>query len=224
MNTLTQLLAEVPAPAAYALLAAAVLTESVLLIGTFIPTLTLLLTAGALARTGPLDLPLVITVAAAAVVAGDALAHRTGHLLGGRLRTGRLGRRIPDAAWHRATALMTTRRGPAILICRFLPVIRTLAPHLAGATAQPYRTIAPYSAAAALLWATAEASAGYAAAASIDHVIAIGGTAIAITAATAVLAALLWTALRRHARKATTSHPPRDQSAPSIPTTGLSAT
>lgn len=197
MNTLTHFLAQVPAPAAYALLAAAVLTESVLLVGAFIPTLTLLLSAGALARTGPLDLPLVIAAAAAAVVAGDALAYRTGCLLGSRLRTGRLGRRIPAAAWRRATALMSARGGQAVLICRFLPVIRTLAPHIAGVTALPYRRIAPYSATAALLWAGAEAGAGYAAAASIERLVMIGGTAIAITAATVVLAAVLGAVMRR---------------------------
>ncbi|MFD4027228.1 hypothetical protein ACFWRV_27530 [Streptomyces sp. NPDC058576] len=98
MNTLTGLIGHVPAPAAYAILAAAVLAESVLLLGAFIPTLTLLLAAGALARTGDLNLVLVIAIAAGAVVAGDALGHRAGHLLGSRLRTGRLGRRIPTAA------------------------------------------------------------------------------------------------------------------------------
>ncbi|WP_438483954.1 hypothetical protein [Streptomyces sp. S186] len=49
-----------------------------LLIGAFVPTLTLLLSAGALARAGQLSLPLVIATAAGAVVAGDFLAHRTG--------------------------------------------------------------------------------------------------------------------------------------------------
>ncbi|MFD4405447.1 hypothetical protein ACFWPH_22060 [Nocardia sp. NPDC058499] len=56
------------------------LAESVLLIGAFVPTLTLMPTAGALARTGHLQLPLVITVAAAAVVLGDFLSRRTGRL------------------------------------------------------------------------------------------------------------------------------------------------
>ncbi|MET9683369.1 hypothetical protein [Streptomyces coeruleorubidus] len=62
--------------------ATTVLPESILFVGAFIPTLTLLLAAGALARTGHISLLFVIAAAAGAVVAGDFLAHRTGRLLG----------------------------------------------------------------------------------------------------------------------------------------------
>ncbi|MFD7665162.1 DedA family protein [Streptomyces sp. NPDC059788] len=188
MNTLAGLIGHVPAPAAYAILAAAVLAESVLLLGAFIPTLTLLLASGALARAGDLNLVLIIATAASAVLAGDALGHRTGHLLGSRLRTGRIGRRIPAVAWQRAQALMNRRGGQAVFLSRFVPVVRTLTPHLAGATRLPYRRIAPYSLLAAPLWAGAEAIAGYAAVASFQHVITYGGPALA--AAVAVIATI----------------------------------
>ncbi|MCJ0872611.1 DedA family protein [Streptomyces sp. AP-93] len=191
-----------PTSGTYALLAIAVLAESGVLVGAFIPTLTLLLTAGALARAGPPELALVIAIAAAAV-AGDAAAHQTGHLMGSRLRNGRLGRRIPATVWDRATALISARGGQAVFICRFLPIIRTLTPHIAGATALPYRNIAPYSATAALVWAGAEAGAGYAAAASTEHLAGIGSTMTAIAAATVLLAAVLWTAVRRRGLRKT---------------------
>lgn len=190
MNTLTGLISHVPAPAAYAILAATVLAESLLLIGALVPTLTLLLTAGALARTGDLNLVLIVATAASAVVAGDALGHRTGRLLGSRPTSGRLGRRIPSAAWRRAEALMAVRGGQAVFLCRFVSVLRTLAPHLAGAARLPYRRIAPYSLLAAPLWAGAEATTGYAAATSLQHVITVGGSAlVAVAALVAVLVA-----------------------------------
>ncbi|WP_231976232.1 hypothetical protein [Streptomyces sp. 3214.6] len=85
MNALSDILGHLPPAAAYAVVALAVLAESVLLVGAFIPTLTLLLTAGALARTGHIGLPPVVAAAAGAVVAGDFLAHRTGALLGDQL-------------------------------------------------------------------------------------------------------------------------------------------
>lgn len=176
----------------YTVVALAVLAESVLLIGAFIPTLTLLLTAGALARAGHVSLPLVIAVAAGAVVAGDFLALRTGRLLGDRLRAGRVGRRIPGAAWHHAETLMTRHGGRAVLLTRFLPVVRTLAPHFAGATQLPYHRIAPYSLIAACLWATAEAGAGYAAATSLQRVLTLGGPVLAVVALVAVAGGLLW--------------------------------
>ncbi|MEU8935125.1 DedA family protein [Streptomyces sp. NPDC048409] len=188
MNTLTGLIGQVPVPVAYAILAAAVVAESVLLLGAFVPTLTLLLASGALAHAGDLNLVLVIATAAGAVVAGDALGHRTGHLLGSRLRTGRLGRRIPAVAWERAHTLMARRGGQAVFLARFVPVVRTLTPHLAGATRLPYRRIAPYSLLAASLWAGAEATAGYIAAPSLRHVLTYGGQALAAAAVIATIA------------------------------------
>lgn len=199
MNALAELLYRVPATAAYGIVAIAVLTESVLLVGAFIPTLTLLLTAGALANTGQLHLVAVICVAALSVVAGDALGHRTGRLLGGRLRTHRLGRRIPEAAWRRTEHVMVRRGSQAIALGRFVPVIRTLTPHLAGATGLPYRHIAPYSAGAAVVWASAEAGAGYAAAATAQRLIPLAGPALAGVAGLAALIAYAFARLRRTA-------------------------
>ncbi|RII19537.1 Inner membrane protein YghB [Streptomyces sp. YIM 130001] len=201
-NALSGLIAHVPAPAVYAILAASVLAESVLLVGAFVPTLTLLLASGSLARTGDLNLALVIATASGAVVAGDALGHRTGHLLGSRLRAGRLGRGIPAAAWQRAEALMARRGGQAVFLSRFVPVVRTLTPHLAGATRVPYRRIAPYSLLAAPLWAGAEATAGYVAATSLQHAVTYGGPALAVTAAVITATVLCGSKLRSRIRSA----------------------
>ncbi|MDX2544615.1 DedA family protein [Streptomyces sp. WI04-05B] len=204
MNVLSDLLGHLSPVAAYTVVAAAVLAESVLLVGAFVPTLTLLLTAGALARTGQVNLLLVISAAAGAVVAGDFLAHRTGRYLGDRLRGGSLGRRVPDAAWRRAETLMARHGGRAVFVARFLPVVRTLAPHSAGATHLPYRRIAPYSVVAACVWATAEVGVGYAAATSLQRVLTLGGPALALVALSAVGGLLLWRRRRRP------SPPPRE--------------
>ncbi|MBV1941824.1 VTT domain-containing protein [Streptomyces sp. BV286] len=197
MNALSDTLGHLPPASAYAVVAAAVLAESILLVGAFIPTLTLLLTAGALARTGHISLPLVIAAAAAAVMAGDFLAHRTGRFLGDRLRGGRMGRRIPGPAWHQAETLMTRHGGRAVFLARFLPVVRTLAPHCAGVTRLPYRRIAPYSIVAACTWATAEAGIGYAAAATLRHTLTLAGPAFALVALLAIGGTLMWHGMRR---------------------------
>ena len=198
MNAPSDILGHLPPTSAYAVVALAVLAESILLIGAFIPTLTLLLTAGGLARTGHISLLAVMAIAAGAVVAGDFLAHRTGTLLGDQLRVGRIGRRIPDTAWRHAEALMTRHGGRAVFLARFLPVVRTLAPHFAGATRLPYHRIAPYSATAACLWATAEAGAGYAAATSLRGLLTPGGPAVALVSLTAIGVAAPWVKKRRH--------------------------
>ncbi|MEV8118170.1 DedA family protein [Streptomyces xiamenensis] len=197
MNILNDFISDVPAGAVYGIILLAVLAESVLLVGAFIPTLALMLTAGALARTGHLNLAPVIVSAVAAVIAGDYLAHRTGGLLGDRLRTARLGRRIPAAAWKKTEILMIRHGGRAIFLARFLPVVRSIAPHLAGATRLPYRRIAPYSATAALVWATAEATAGYTAATSLEQALNLMGPLSALVALTAVGAVLILSRRRR---------------------------
>ncbi|MFJ3786483.1 DedA family protein [Streptomyces sp. NPDC090093] len=155
-----------------------------------------------------MNLVLVTITAASAVVAGDALGHRTGHLLGSRLRTGRLGHRIP-AAWQRAHVLVARRGGQSVLLSRFVPVVRTLTPHLAGATGLYYRRIAPWSMLAAPLRAGVEATAGYAAATSFQHAITYGGPALAAAAA-AVIAAIALAAhrIRRSRSRAADSESP----------------
>ncbi|MGW6521166.1 DedA family protein [Streptomyces sp. NPDC054950] len=207
MNSLSDILGGLPPASAYAVVALAVLAESVLLVGAFIPTLTLLLTAGAVARTGHISLLLVIAAAAGAVVAGDFLAHRTGRVLGDQLRSGRIGRRIPGAAWRRAETLMARHGGRAVLLARFLPVVRTLAPHCAGATRLPYHRIAPYSVTAACLWATGEAGAGYAAATSLQRMLTLGGPAVAVIILIATTVTLLWRRAVRPARHTATARP-----------------
>ncbi|WP_329292652.1 DedA family protein [Streptomyces pseudovenezuelae] len=198
MNAVSEILGHLPPVALCVVVAMAVLAESVLLVGAFVPTLTLLLTVGALAGTGHISLPLVIAVAAGAVVAGDFLAHSTGRFLADRLRTGRAGRRIPPALWARAETLMARHGGRAVFLARFVPVVRTLAPHCAGAAHLPYHRIAPYSVTAACVWATAEASAGYAAASSLQHVLTLAGPAAAVLVLIAIAAVLAVRRSRPH--------------------------
>ncbi len=204
LNEVRQALTGLPAGWAYAVLGAAVFAETALLLGVFVPTLTLMLTAGALARTGALDLPVVVTVAWAAAVGGDAVGHRTGRHLGARLSPGYPGypgRRFTRETARRTHALVGSYRGPGVAACRFVPIARTLAPHLAGAAGLPYRSLAPYSVLAGLVWAGAEAGAGYAAAATLDSLTTWTGTLPTVLGAViAVCALLVHLARRRRTR------------------------
>ncbi|WP_031464495.1 DedA family protein [Sciscionella sediminilitoris] len=191
MNGVVSAIAELPPISIYGCIAAVVLVESVLLLGTFAPTLALLLTAGALADRGVLLLPVVIVLATSCAVCGDCLARLTGAALGPRLHTSRLGRRIPAAAWRRATVLMDSYGGAAVFFGRFIPVVRTVTPYLAGATGLRYRRIAVFSVVAAAIWASAEICVGYFAAASLDVLLAKAGTGVAIAAACLVVLLLI---------------------------------
>ncbi|MFD5433222.1 hypothetical protein ACFWJ4_13790 [Kitasatospora sp. NPDC127067] len=61
----------------------------------------------------------------------------------------------------------------------------------------PYRRIAPYSAAAAGLWAAAEAGAGYAAATSLQRLLTLGGPVLAAVALAVIAGVVLWLRKRR---------------------------
>ncbi|MFI9569771.1 DedA family protein [Streptomyces rishiriensis] len=197
MSALSVVLAHLAPASAYVMLAAVVLLESVMLVGVFVPSFILLATAGVLARTGHLDLLPVVAAAAGAAVAGDFLGYRTGRLLSGQLRGSRVGRRISDSAWQQAETLMTRHGGRAIFVSRFIPFVRTLAPHYAGALRLPYLRIAPYSVSAACLWAATEAGLGYAAAVSAEHPLTRGGPVIAGLFLVAVVGAVVFAKRRR---------------------------
>jgi len=116
MSFLVDALDACPSPVSYAILGLAVFAESVLLVGAFVPTLTLMLAAGALSRTGHLELAPVVIVAATAVVLSDFAALTTGRRLGTRLRTNRIGARVPAAAWARTEQILRRRPGSAVLL------------------------------------------------------------------------------------------------------------
>lgn len=182
MSGLAETLGQVPPVAAYGIVVVALLAESNLVIGVLVPTLTLMMTAGALAQTGYLSFPVLVAVAAGAVVVADLIGYRTGVFLGDRLRTNRLGRRVSAAAWDRADTVMARHGGRAVFPARFVPLLRTMVPHFAGATGVPYRRVAPYSVAAASVWAVLEAGAGYAAAHSVHRILTLGAPSVVAAA------------------------------------------
>ena len=185
MIDIVGMLSQVPSVGAYALIALLVLAESILLIGAFVPTFTVLVTAGAMGSAGLVNPVVVVIIAAAAVVIGDFLGHRTGHTIGGQPRVQKLMGRIPDAVRRRAENAIAQHGGRAVFFGRFIPVVRTVTPHLTAVVGVPYVGIALYSAAAAFVWATAEVTLGYLAAASLPYLISYGALAVAtIVAAT----------------------------------------
>lgn len=161
-------LAQLPPLAAYGLLAGLVFTEGILVISPFVPTLGPLLVAGALVYAGVLEPWAVVLAASVGAICGDALGHWTGRHLGPRLRETRFARRVPRA-WDRASELFRRSGGPALVPCRFVPLVRSAAPHLIGASGLPYRRMAPWSALAGVVWACGEGSVGYLAGASYSR-------------------------------------------------------
>ncbi|HEX7322957.1 MAG TPA: DedA family protein [Mycobacterium sp.] len=135
-------------------LLAVVFVETGLLIGFFLPGDSLLFTAGVLAAQLHPAVPLWLLLLSVPVVA--AAGDQCGYLIGARAGAAIFER--PDAKrlgphhLARARAFFDTYGAIAVVLARFIPVVRTLAPVLAGASRMPYRTFVGYNVIGALLW------------------------------------------------------------------------
>ncbi len=140
---------------------AIVFAESGLLVGFFLPGDSLLFTAGLLASQGFLNLPLIMVGCAVSAIVGD----QVGYVIG--LRAGPALFRRPDSRFfHKKNAERAKeyfdKNGPkTIILARFIPVIRTFAPVVAGVGQMNYRKFVTYNVVGGILWGCGVTLAGY---------------------------------------------------------------
>jgi membrane-associated protein len=154
-------------PWIYGILFLIVFAETGLVVTPFLPGDSLLFACGALAATGILDGPaLVLTLVAAAII-GNAVNYQIGRMAGPRIFAARDSRSF----WHRllnekhladAHAFFERHGGLAVVLARFVPIVRTFVPFVAGAGAMTYRTFAIYNIVGCVLWVGLCVGAGYA--------------------------------------------------------------
>lgn len=187
-------------PAAVLLLMGVLFAESGLLVGFFLPGDSLLFAAGVLVATGALHLPLAVVAACAVVaaVAGDQVGYLLGRRFGPRVFSRRDSRWLSRDHVARAEAFFE-RHGPkAVLLARFVPVVRTLVPAVAGMAHMPRRRFTAYNLAGGLGWAVGMLLVGFYLG-GVPFVAAhVELLAVALVAASFVPAAI--TFLRRRAR------------------------
>jgi membrane-associated protein len=145
-------------PATLAVVALIVFIESGVLFP-FLPGDSLLFTAGLLHQQLNLTLPVLITVVAVAAIAGDQVGYWLGRRFGRRWFSDDA--RILKTA-HLATAedFFRRRGGPALILARFVPVVRTFAPLSAGIARYDYKSFALWNITGALLWPISVTSLG----------------------------------------------------------------
>jgi membrane-associated protein len=151
----------------YALLFAIVFAETGLVVTPFLPGDSLLFAAGALAATGALDVWLVLLLLTAAAILGNTVNYSVGRIIGPRVfraegSTGLMDRLLNREYLDRAHAFFDRHGGKAIVLTRFVPIIRTFVPFVAGAGAMRYPTFALYNVLGGVLWVGACVGAGYA--------------------------------------------------------------
>ncbi len=150
----------------YAILFLIVFAETGLVVTPFLPGDSLLFAAGALAATGALNLWLVVVLMLTAAIVGDAVNYAVGRSAGHRVielaRTDpRWGRLINPAYIARAHEFFERRGGKAIVLGRFVPIVRTFVPFVAGVAEMSYSTFAFYNVTGALAWVGICVGAGY---------------------------------------------------------------
>ena len=145
----------------YVLLTAIVFTETGLLIGFFLPGDSLLITAGLVAATGALDLWWLNVLLVAAAVEGDSVGYAIGARIGPRLFTREKSWLFNPRHVVRTREFYARYGARTIVIARFVPIIRTFAPVVAGVGGMPYRRFLFYNVAGGLGWVLSMTWAGY---------------------------------------------------------------
>jgi membrane-associated protein len=145
----------------YIALVVIVFTETGLLIGFFLPGDSLLITAGLVAATGALDIWLLNVLLSVAAIVGDSVGYAIGYRAGPHIFT------REESRWFSKKHLVRTREfyerhgGKTIVLARFIPIIRTFAPVVAGVGRMAYRKFLAYNVLGGIGWVVGLTWAGY---------------------------------------------------------------
>ncbi len=171
--------------------------EASAFVGLFVPGEAALLFAGFLVYENRLDMAPAIAVAVVGGVIGDSIGYEIGRHLGSRLHDGWLGEKVGEHRWDRARAYVRNHGGRAVLVGRFVGVLRALVPAIAGDARMRYRTFLAWNALGAVVWAPALVIGGYLAGSSYHTVERYLGRATLVVSAVVVVVVLAVHLLRR---------------------------
>ncbi len=138
-----------------------VFAESGLLVGFFLPGDSLLFTAGLLASRGTLNFPLIVVGCAVFAIAGDQVGYLIGRRAGPAIFKRPESRFFHKKNVDRARAYFEKNGPRTIILARFIPVVRTFAPVVAGVGQMEYRKFVTYNVVGGILWGSGVTAAGY---------------------------------------------------------------
>ena len=145
----------------YVVLVAIVFVETGLLVGFFLPGDSLLITAGLVAATGALNIWWLNVLLVAAAIVGDSVGYAIGWRAGPRLFTRPKSLLFNPRHIDRTRAFYARHGAKTIVIARFVPIVRTFAPVVAGVGQMEYRRFLFYNVAGGVGWVTSMTWAGY---------------------------------------------------------------
>lgn len=145
----------------YAILFLIVFCETGLVVTPFLPGDSLLFVAGTLAATGQMSPHTLVALLIVAAILGDAVNYSIGRLFGQRLFSNPQSRIFRQAYLERTHAFYERHGGKTIILARFVPIVRTFAPFVAGMGKMSYRHFALFNVTGGIVWVTAFVYAGY---------------------------------------------------------------
>jgi membrane-associated protein len=150
-------------PSLYGVLFVVVFCETGLIVTPFLPGDSLLFAAGSVCALegSPLAVGPLMVLLIVAAVAGDAVNYAFGRKLGPKVFAREDSRLLNKRHLQRAQAFYEKHGGKAIILARFIPIVRTFAPFVAGVGQMQYRRFALFNVVGAVIWVTAFTLAGY---------------------------------------------------------------
>ena len=136
----------------YALLFLIIFLETGVVVTPFLPGDSLLFATGALAATGAIDVTSVLVLLTAAAVLGDNTNYFIGRLIGPRVFTEQHTRFLKREHLLRTHAFYEKHGGKAVVLARFVPIVRTFAPFVAGVGSMHYPRFLAFDIGGGLLW------------------------------------------------------------------------
>ena len=147
----------------------AIMCETSLFIGLIIPGDTVVLVAST-SVVDILDFFFLLGAVLLGSLLGETLGFFLGRFFGPRIRQSKLGQRLGEKNWQLADRFVERRGGVAVAISRFLPVLHSLVPVVAGMTTMRYRVFISWTVAACAVWASAYVSVGYLARSAYEQI------------------------------------------------------
>ena len=154
-------LAQSAGPWLYVVLVLIIFAETGLVVFPFLPGDSILFIAGTVVATADLSVHLLVIVLIAAAILGDTINYSVGHYIGPRVYD------KPDSRWFKQDHLRRTQAfydrygGVTIIIGRFVPIIRTFAPFLAGVAGMTYTRFLSYNVVGGVAWISSLVYSGY---------------------------------------------------------------
>lgn len=145
----------------YLILFLIIFCETGLIVTPFLPGDSLLFMAGSIAALGEMNIFLMIALLIIAAILGDTVNYTIGNVIGEKLFSNPNSKIFKQSHLEKTHAFYEKHGGKTIIIARFVPIVRTFAPFVAGMSKMSYRHFIIYNVSGAIIWVLLFATAGY---------------------------------------------------------------